>query len=129
MQKQRYIPLKELVVYQISRELSRAAWDIYATMNYEQKKIMGDQFIRATDSVGANIVEGYGRFHYLDQVRFYYIARASLQEAFFHWLELMYEREWISEDIYNPLSERATQLQVKLNNFITTTKKQKKNGR
>ncbi|MDX1940949.1 MAG: four helix bundle protein [Saprospiraceae bacterium] len=126
MEKQTYISLKNLVVYQISRELSRADWEIYANMNFEQKKLMGDQFLRATDSVGANIVEGYGRFHYLDQVRFYYIARASLQEAFFHWLELMHERGWIMEETFKSLSERATQLQVKLNNFIQMTKNQKK---
>ena len=43
---------------------------IYSQMNFEDKKIIGDQFIRSTDSVGANIAEGYSRFHYLDKVRF-----------------------------------------------------------
>lgn len=28
---------------------------------------MGDQFITAADSFGANIVEGYGRYHNLDK--------------------------------------------------------------
>ncbi|GIV44793.1 MAG: hypothetical protein KatS3mg035_1916 [Bacteroidia bacterium] len=31
---------------------------------------MGDQFVRATDSIGANIAEGYGRFHYLEKLKF-----------------------------------------------------------
>jgi len=29
----------------------------------------------------ANIAEGYGRYHYLDSLRFYYIARAHFQET------------------------------------------------
>ncbi len=35
---------------------------------------MGDQFIKSIDSVGANIADGYGRFHYLDRINFIIIA-------------------------------------------------------
>ena len=37
---------------------------------------------RASVSIGLNIAEGYGRYHYLDCLRFYYhIARGSLDET------------------------------------------------
>ena len=67
-----YIKLENLETYKLTRRLSTEAWAIYATLDYQQKKIIGYQFIRASDSVGANIAEGYGRFHYLDKCKFYY---------------------------------------------------------
>ena len=36
---------------------------------------------RAAVSVTFNVPEGYGRYHYLDCLRFYYIARGSLMEV------------------------------------------------
>jgi four helix bundle protein len=96
-------------------------------MEYMDKKHIGDQFLRSVDSIGANIAEGYGRYHYLDKVRFYYNSRASHYEAFNHWLELMYEREKISETEFTSIYQTAVRLQVKLNNFISATSKQSRN--
>lgn len=121
-----YIPLKDLEVYQLSRKLSAMAWRIYDRMNFEEKKTMGDQFIRSVDSVGANIAEGYNRYHYLDKIRFFYYSRASMAEAIEHWLELMYEREKVSKEHVDQMKELHQKLQVKLNNFITTTYKSSK---
>lgn len=92
-------------------------------MNFMNQKHIGDQFLRAVDSIGANIAEGYGRYHYLDKVKFYYNSRASHFEAFTHWLELMLEREQISDSEFKNINEMAISLQVKLNNFITSTYK------
>ena len=86
---------------------------------------MGDQFIRATDSVGANIAEGYFRFHYLDKIRFYYISRASLSESCDHWLELLHKREKAKEDEFLKMKNIQTKLAVKLNNFISSTYRSK----
>jgi four helix bundle protein len=126
MESQNYIELKNLEVYQLSRQLSSIAWKIFCRMSFEDKKHIGDQFLRSVDSVGANVAEGYGRFHYLDKVRFYYNARASHFEAFIHWLELLLEREKISKEEFETINGKASILQVKLNNFITITTK---NGR
>lgn len=121
MENSGYIELKNLEVYQISRQLSAIVWKIFCRMNLEDKKHMGDQFLRSADSVGANIAEGYGRYHYLDKVRFYYNARGSHLEAFIHWLELLSEREKISMEEFETIRVKATILQIKLNNFIAFT--------
>ena len=121
MEKSKYIPLKELEVYQLARELSKLAWSIYEHLSWQDKKIMGDQFIESTDSVGANIAEGYHRFHYLDKVKFYFYSRASLAECNIHWLELLLERKKISKDGFQSFQKIAKKLEVKLNNFITVT--------
>jgi four helix bundle protein len=78
MESNQHIALGKLEIYQKALELSRISWEIYGQMSYENKKIIGSQFIRAIDSMGANIAEGYGRFHYLDRVKFYYNSRGSL---------------------------------------------------
>ena len=51
----KYIELKDLDVYKLARELSRIAWEIYSKFDWQTKKIIGDQFITAIYSVGANI--------------------------------------------------------------------------
>jgi len=45
---------------------------------------LADQIKRSSRSITANIVEGYGRFHYLDNARFCTIGRGSLYESLEH---------------------------------------------
>jgi four helix bundle protein len=125
MEKKSYIPISELHIYQLARKLSLIAWEIYSKMNFEEKKIIGDQFIRSTDSIGANIAEGYSRFHHMDRVRFYYNARASQSEATDHWLELLLEREKITKNTFDDYKSLSKELQIKLNNFIKHTRDEK----
>ena len=122
METKTFITIKDLQVYQLSRKLSTIAWDIYSKMSFEEKKIIGDQFIRATDSIGANIAEGYSRFHFLDKVRFYYNSRASQSESTDHWLELLFERNKINQQVFDEYKSISKDLQIKLNNFIKFTK-------
>ena len=121
----KYIVLGDLEVYQLARELSAMAWKIYDTLDWQDKKTMGDQFIRSADSVGANIAEGYGRFHYLDKIRFYYNSRGSLLESVAHWSELLCERERITTEQLAAIKEVGNQLHLKLNNLIKATYKTK----
>ena len=122
MEKNSYVTIHDLQIYQLARKLSGIAWDIYSKMSFEEKKIIGDQFIRSTDSIGANIAEGYSRFHFLDKVRFYYTARASQSESTDHWLELLFERSKINQTVFEEYKSISKDLQIKLNNFIKCTK-------
>lgn len=115
--------LEELEVYKLSREISREAWDVYSKFDWQTKKIIGDQFITAIDSVGANIAEGWGRFHYSDKNKFNYNARGSLTEGE-HWLDLLFERGFISEAAHAGLKKKILSLHLKLNSYIKSTKEQ-----
>ncbi len=125
MQKHQYILLTDLEVYKISRQLSDIAWEIYRFMDWESKKIIGFQFIESVDSIGANISEGYSRFHYLDKIKFYYNSRGSLNEANEHWIELINKRYKINKDLYKQFKNLSQTLSLKLNNFINSTYKAK----
>ena len=50
----------------------------------EEKYDLADQIRRSSKSVPANIVEGAGRYYYMDNVRFCYNARGSLDETLNH---------------------------------------------
>lgn len=125
--KKKYILLKDLEVYRLARELSKIAWEIYRNLDWQDKKIMGNQFIESVDSVGANIAEGYSRFHYLDKIKFYYNSRASLAECNDHWLELLTERKKVENGRYEKFKTDSNKLLIKLNNFITSTYNSKNN--
>ncbi len=116
-----YIKLEDLEVYKLARGLSKIGWGIYDSLDWNIKKINGGQFIESTDSVGANIAEGYGRFHYLDKIKFYYNSRASLSECNNHWIELLKERNKVKEEDYKEFKEITQKLLVKLNRLISAT--------
>lgn len=115
--------IKDLEVYTISREISEKAWPIYTRYDWQDRKIIGDQWITAIDSVGANIAEGFGRFHYLDKNKFNYNARGSLFESE-HWTNLLYERNKITKEEYDYFVKQFDVLRIKLNNYIKSTKEQ-----
>ncbi len=87
---------------------------------------MGDQFVCATDSIGANIAEGYDRYHYLEKLMFYYFARDSYYEANNHWLSLLKEQNLISEEYYQSYTNISNGFSLKLNNYIATFQKKNK---
>jgi len=121
-----YIPLDKLEVSQLARELSRLAWGIFENLNWEYKKLMGFQFIESVDSVGANIAESYGRYHYLDRIRFLHYSRGSLMECNDHWLELFFERNIIDKKEFDDFKRVSSKLSLKLNNYINAILKSKK---
>jgi four helix bundle protein len=59
------------------------------------KRTLGDQLVRAVDSISANIAEGYVRMHSKERLHFYSIARGSLEESIRH-LRRARERALIS---------------------------------
>ncbi|WP_457603242.1 four helix bundle protein [Nitratifractor sp.] len=109
--------LGDLQVYQISLQLSDRAWRVYRQIPRQFQFDIGSQFIRAVDSIGANIAEGYGRYHYRDSMKFYYNARGSLWESK-HWLLLLYKRGFLEEGEFSEFLISIELLGKKLNNFI-----------
>jgi len=121
MGKETFIDLKDLEVYRLARELSGLAWKVYKPLDWNERKIIGNQFIESIDSVGANIAEGYRRYHRLDKIKFYYSSRGSLSEAIGHWLELLADREMIDGRDLKDMRTVADKLSYKLESFIRST--------
>lgn len=124
MRGSKYIELEDLLVYKKSVELADLGWDIYKDLNWKQKKIIGDQFITSTDSIPANLAEGYDRYHFLDRIKFYYNARGYLLEAK-HWSATMAKREIGNKERLKEYTDLISTLPKLLNNFISSTYKSK----
>ena len=77
--------LEDLECWKACRELRRfISSEVVPKLPKEERYRMGDQFLRAARSATANIAEGYGRFHYLDNARFCSNARGSCWEVLDH---------------------------------------------
>ena len=60
------------------------AKEVVPALPKEERYRLGDQFLRAARSTTANIAEGYGRFHYLDNAKFCSNSRGSCWEVLDH---------------------------------------------
>lgn len=84
-----------------------------------------DQIKRLSRSVGNNIAEGYGRFHYQENIQFCRIARGSLFETLDHGI-IAFDENYISEENLNELREIHNKTLLILNGYIKYLMNQKK---
>ena len=84
---------------------------------------LAPQLRRSSKSVMANVAEGYGRYHYLDRLRFFYIARGSLDETINHIITSR-DLKYISEACFHELHALAQETRRTLNGYIGYVRKQ-----
>ncbi|MEZ4637090.1 MAG: four helix bundle protein [Caldilineaceae bacterium] len=114
---------EHLEFYKASLQLLRAAYRLAAGLPDFERYNLADQMRRAATSILLNIAEGYGRYHYLERLRFLYIARGSLNElhsAFIVAEQLTYcdaeQLEWVR-------THRET-IERQLNGYIRSVRNQ-----
>ena len=111
--------LEELNVYKLSMEIAESIWEIVLKWDYFQKDTMGKQLVRAADSIAANLSEGFGRYHYKENVNFSYYSRGSLFETK-TWLTKAHNRKLIPDDSFESFITEIDSIGIKLNNYIKT---------
>jgi four helix bundle protein len=60
----------ELDVYKLAEALSDMVWNDFDKWNKKVQNTVGYQIIRSSDSIAANIAEGYGRYNPADRKKF-----------------------------------------------------------
>jgi len=113
--------LSELEVYILSEELSNLIWEMVKNWNYFEKRTIGNQLVRAADSISANLAECHGRFHYKDKQKFGYYARGSFEETKC-WLRKCHHRKLLNNDQLITAKTYVNKIGPKLNSFINTFK-------
>lgn len=114
--------LEELRVYQQAMGLGEKVWKIVIEWDWFAKDTIGKQFVKAVDSVAANLSEGFGRYHYRESKNFYYYSRGSLLETK-TWVTKARNRNLISADDFITISNEIKDISVKLNNYIASVGK------
>jgi four helix bundle protein len=108
--------LESLEVYQIAVKISDKAWEIFNMLSKNFQYHIGNQFLDAADSIGANIAEGYGRYHYKESINFNNFGRGSAFETK-HWCNRLYKRNLIEMDIFEELNSLVTLVIQKINGY------------
>jgi len=111
----------ELDVYKLAEALSDMVWQDFDKRNKKVQNTVGYQIIRSSDSIAANIAEGYGRYSPADRKKFYLYSRGSLEETK-SWLRKLIRRKVLSESDAIGYKAIVEKLGPKLNAFINSTK-------
>lgn len=114
------IPVYELDVYSLSEDLSDMVWADFDKWPEKAKRTMGYQIVRASDSIAANIAEGYGRYSPADRRKYYLYSRGSLEETK-AWLRKAVRRELLRAERASEYKNVVNVLGPKLNSFIKKT--------
>ena len=116
----------ELETWRQARKIRKMISQITKCFPSEEKFRLTDQIIRSSRSIGNNIAEGHGRFHYLDNVKFCIIARGSLSETLDHMITAL-DEEIISAEVLSDFQIEHDQCLKLLNGYISFIKKKKNN--
>ena len=66
--------LEDMEIYQLAMKIGEKVWNIVDSWEWFAKKSIGFQFVESTDSIAANISEGYGRYHFKQRMLFMYYS-------------------------------------------------------
>lgn len=113
--------LSDMSVYGLAVEVGDEIWEIVKNWDSFEKYSVGNQMTRGADSIGANIAEGFGRFHIGEKIKFYYYSRGSVYETQ-HWIRRSCERELVINQKSVELLEKLDKINKELNKIIKTQK-------
>ncbi|MBJ7879473.1 four helix bundle protein [Gelidibacter salicanalis] len=120
-----YRSFEELACWKEARSLRLFVSNaIISKLPSSEKYVLIDQIRRSSRSVGNNIAEGYGRFHYQENIQFCRIARGSLFETLDHGI-VAFDENYISTDTLNDLRTIHNKTLLILNGYIKYLKTQK----
>lgn len=115
-----YLKLKDIDAYVAAFQLSNYVWSMVTKWNKFEQNTVGSQFVRAVDSVSANIAEGFGRYGKKDKIVFYRYSFGSVKEAF-DWNEKARIRNLLSKEEYDKIFSKLELLPKQINQLIKYT--------
>jgi len=122
--KESFLVLEDLNVWIKCRELKNKLSKVARELPAEEKYRLTDQLIRASRSITNNIAEGYGRFHFQENIQFLRQSRGSLYECKDH-LYCALDDGYISMEKFNLLKEECSICLKILNGYIKYLKDRK----
>jgi four helix bundle protein len=118
--------LEDLKILQAAETIADDIWREVLRWGKLTQDVVGKQLARAADSIGANIAESYGRYHYGEKLNFLYYAHGSLFETKY-WLNRCQKRGLLNQQKTAFYAAQLTIMARQLNNFAKNLKSQKRN--
>jgi four helix bundle protein len=120
----RVLKFEDLEVYKLARKFSRNVSSITKILPKEEDYNLKGQMRRAKLSVTNNIAEGFGRYHFQENIQFCRQSRGSICELIDDFNEC-YDEKYIDSGILESIKAEAYTLLKVLNGYIASLKRLK----
>lgn len=117
---------ESLNVWQQAREIRNEIFQLCKSFPKEETYKLTDQMIRSSRSIGNNIAEGYGIYHYQENIQFCRRSRGSAYELIDHLITAL-DCEYINENKHEFLREKIIICIKMINGYIAYLNRQKSN--
>ena len=115
---------EDLDCYQLALEVMAKIHTFSKTLPPDEKFDMYSQIRRSAKGITGNIGEAYGRYHYLDSLRFYSIARGELNETLAHLIDAKV-LNYIDQENFEELYKLIRMTEQTLNGYMNYIRRQK----
>ena len=116
--------MEDLALLRNAESICDEIWEVVSQWNDFARNTIGQQLVRAADSIGANIAESYGRYNYGEKIQFLYYSRGSLYETKY-WLRRTLPRRLLAKHQVEQYADRLDAVAKQLNVFIKSLRSQK----
>ncbi|GAC1300294.1 MAG: four helix bundle protein [Mucilaginibacter sp.] len=113
----------DLEVWKKARIIRNTVGELVKSFPPNEKYRLTDQVVRSSRSIGNNIAEGHGRFHYIDAAKFLVNARGSAAETIDH-LIIAFDNQFIDEQTFTLLRQDCEECMRMINGYIAYLRKQ-----
>jgi four helix bundle protein len=111
---------EDLDVWNVGRQIRKELYALTVGFPKQEQFCLGQQIRTAAISLTANIAEGYGRFHYKENVQFCRIARGSAHELLDHLIACK-DQSYVDEKQYDDLRAQLHRFVQLINGYIRST--------
>jgi four helix bundle protein len=115
---------EDLECYQLALQVMAKIHAFSKTLPPDEKYDLYVQIRRSSKGVTGNIGEAYGRYHYLDSLHYYSIARGELNETL-AWLIDARVLEYIDQSAFESLYRLIRQTEQTLNGYMAYIRRQR----
>jgi four helix bundle protein len=115
---------EDLECYQLAVEVMAKIHAFAKTLPSDEKFDMYAQIRRSSKNVTGNIGEAYGRYHYLDSLHYYSIARGELNETLARLIDARV-LGYINQPDFESLYKLIRQTEQTLNGYMTYIRRQR----
>ncbi len=115
----------DLHVWKLGRDLKNKIYTLTKSLPMEEKYNLITQLRRAGVSVTANIAEGYGRYHFQENIQFCRQSRGSLYEIQDHLITCL-DQKYIDRTIFDEIYDLSMNTIRTLDGYIRSINKHKR---